>query len=106
MRRLESRSAAESAAEARILATAGTKPSLMKESFLVRLPMMRFLRSRRALTWTWASGEERRGRRSEWWRAVAGESEGGAGAEAEAEVGIVSQKPVDCHVKEDRRSEA
>lgn len=37
---------------------------------------------------------------------MAGEAEGGAGAEAEAEVGIVSQEPVDCHVKEDRRSEA
>ena len=37
---------------------------------------------------------------------MAGEAEGDAGAEAEAEVGIVSQKPADCHVKEDRRSEA
>lgn len=93
-----------SALEARISATAGTKPSLIKESFLVRFPMIRFLSSLRALSWTSLSDEVSRAWRSEWVRVVAvaveeADAEGdGEADEAEAEVGIVSLKPRGSHV--------
>lgn len=77
-------------------ATGGTKPSLMKESFLVRLPMMRFLSSLRALSWTSDSDEVSRVRRSEWAPLVVvvveeaeAETETETEAETEAEEGIV-----------------
>lgn len=66
-------------------ATAGTKPSLTKETFFVRLPMIRFLSSLRALSWTSESGEFSRVKRSE------------LAPVAVVEVGIVSLKPIGCH---------
>lgn len=94
-----------SALEARISTTAGTKPSLIKESFLVRFPMIRFLSSLRALSWTSLSDEVSRAWRSEWVRLVAvvveeadAEGDGDGDGEAEAEVGIVSPRLQGSHV--------
>lgn len=84
----------------RTAATGGTRPSLMKESFLVRLPMMRFFSSLRALSCTSESGDVSRVRRSEWAPVVEGDDEREAETEAEAEEGIVVVGVVVVSVKE------
>lgn len=100
-----------SALEATISATAGTKPSLIYKSFLVRLPMIRFLSSLRALSWTSPSDEMSRAWRSEWFRPAAmaieeADAEAVAEGEAEADVGIVPLTLRGCHVIPKPKSKA
>lgn len=88
-------------ASARAQETAGTAPSLRKKSFLVRLPMIWFLSSLRALSLISESAEPIRTMRSDEARRWLDEAE--ADAEGEAGVGMVSELRSEFHASSRRK---